>query len=84
LGEQGQRYVAHVLPLSSGTRRQAGRLAVAAVFVQKVTICEAVPFEVIARCFKLTPAETRVLFAVVEVGGVPALRGGPVELCLPH
>jgi DNA-binding CsgD family transcriptional regulator len=72
-GDGGQRYVAHVLPLGSGAPREAGRRypAVAAVFVQKVTVCEAVPFEAIARCFKLTPAEMRVLFAVVEVGGVP-------------
>jgi DNA-binding CsgD family transcriptional regulator len=72
-GEGPQRYVAHVLPLSSGAGRQAGRpyRAVAAVFVQKVAVCETVPFEAIARCFKLTPAEMRVLFAVVEVGGVP-------------
>jgi DNA-binding CsgD family transcriptional regulator len=74
-GEAGQRYVAHVLPLNSGARRQAGRRypAVAAVFVQKAAVCEAVPFEAIARCFKLTPAEMRVLFAMVEVGGVPEM-----------
>jgi DNA-binding CsgD family transcriptional regulator len=69
----GEHYVAHVLPLSSGARLGAGitYAAAAAVFVRKATL-ETPPLpEVIRRTFKLTPMELRVLIAVVEVGGVP-------------
>jgi DNA-binding CsgD family transcriptional regulator len=69
----GERYVAHVLPLTSGARRRAGTTyaAVAAVFVHKAALDTPSPPEVIARTFKLTPSELRVLLAIVEVGGVP-------------
>jgi DNA-binding CsgD family transcriptional regulator len=69
----GERYVAHVLPLTSGTRRRAGAAyaSVAAVFVQKATLDVPSPQEVIARLYRLTPMELRVLFAIVQVGGVP-------------
>ena len=68
----GGRWVAHVLPLTSGARRRAGAAyaAVAAVFVQKAALETRSPFEHIARHYKLTPSELRVLIAVVEVGGV--------------
>ena len=68
----GGRWVAHVLPLTSGARRRAGTAyaAVAAVFVQKAALETRSPFEHIARHNKLTPSELRVLIAVVEVGGV--------------
>ncbi len=67
----GDRYVAHVLPLTSGERRATGiaYTAVAAVFVRKPTLGS--PAEVIAQSYKLTPTELRVLLAIVEVGGVP-------------
>jgi DNA-binding CsgD family transcriptional regulator len=69
----GERYVAHVLPLTSGARRGAGisYTATAAVFVRKAALETPSPPEVIGRTFKLTPMELRVLIAVVEVGGVP-------------
>ncbi len=69
----GERYVAHVLPLTSGARRGAGitYTAVAAVFVRKAALETPSRPEVIGRTFKLTPMELRVLIAVVEVGGVP-------------
>ena len=69
----GERYVAHVLPLTSGVRRQAGvaYAAVAAVFVRKATLDLPHPLEVIATTFKLTPAEMRVLMMIVQLGGVP-------------
>ncbi len=69
----GESYVAHVLPLSSGARRRAGigTTAVAALFVHKTALAILSPPEIIARHFKLTPAELRVLLAIVEVGGVP-------------
>jgi DNA-binding CsgD family transcriptional regulator len=69
----GERYVAHVLPLTFGARRQAGVAysAVAAVFVHKAALELPHPLEVIAATFKLTPAEMRVLMMIVQLGGVP-------------
>jgi DNA-binding CsgD family transcriptional regulator len=69
----GERYVAHVLPLASGSRRGVGasHAAVATVFVQKAALDLPSPPEVIGREYQLTPAELRVLFAIIEVGGVP-------------
>jgi DNA-binding CsgD family transcriptional regulator len=67
----GERYVAHVLPLTSGARRRAGGTyaAAAAVFVHKAALDAPSPQEVIGKLYKLTPTELRVLLAVVEVGG---------------
>jgi DNA-binding CsgD family transcriptional regulator len=69
----GQQWVAHVLPLTSGARRQAGRsyAAVAAVFVRQATLDLPCPLATVADLYRLTPAEMRVLMAIVEVGGVP-------------
>ena len=68
----GERYVAHMLPLKSGNRREGGvyYAAAAVVFVRKAALNLPSPPEAVARQFKLTPAEVRVLFATVEVGGV--------------
>jgi DNA-binding CsgD family transcriptional regulator/PAS domain-containing protein len=73
LARDGERYVTHVLPLTSGARRQAGAsyAAVAALFVHKAALDTPSPPEVIAKAYKLTPMELRVLLAIVEVGGVP-------------
>ena len=69
----GESYVAHVLSLTSGTRRQTGSgyAAVAAVFVHKAVLQRPTLIETVAEHFKLTPSELRVLFAIIEVGGVP-------------
>jgi DNA-binding CsgD family transcriptional regulator/PAS domain-containing protein len=69
----GEQYVAHALPLTSGERRRAGAgyAAVAALFVRKAGLDTPTPPAAIARLYKLTPTELRVLMAVVEVGGVP-------------
>jgi DNA-binding CsgD family transcriptional regulator len=69
----GERHVAHVLPLTSGARRRAGTsyAAAAAVFVQKAALDTPSPQEVIGKLYKLTPTELRVLLAIVQVGGVP-------------
>jgi DNA-binding CsgD family transcriptional regulator len=69
----GERYLAHVLPLTTGRRRHTGATgaAVAAVFVQKAALNQTTHIEAIAQHFKLTPAELRVVVAIVEVGGVP-------------
>jgi DNA-binding CsgD family transcriptional regulator/PAS domain-containing protein len=69
----GEHHVAHVLPLASGERRRAGAeyAAVAALFVRKAELeAPSVP-EAIARLYKLTPTELRVLLAVVQIGGGP-------------
>jgi DNA-binding CsgD family transcriptional regulator len=73
IASDGTRYVGHVLPLTSGKRRDAGARydAVAALFVQKAALeVPSVP-EAIAKTYKLTPTELRVLLAIVAVGGVP-------------
>jgi DNA-binding CsgD family transcriptional regulator len=69
----GERFVAHVLPLTSGVRRQAGTnyAAAAALFVHKAALDTPSPPQAIAKAYKLTPMELRVLLAIVEVGGVP-------------
>jgi DNA-binding CsgD family transcriptional regulator len=69
----GERYVAHVLPLTSGARRKAkiAYSAVAAVFVRKAALEAPHPIDALADAFKLTPAELRVLMMVVQIGGVP-------------
>jgi DNA-binding CsgD family transcriptional regulator len=68
----GERYVASVLPLTSGARRKGGTAysATAVVFVQKAALAMPSPPEAIAREFELTPAELRAMFAVINVGGV--------------
>jgi DNA-binding CsgD family transcriptional regulator len=68
-----RRFVAHVLPLTSGNRRAAGATfaAVAAIFIRELAFDIPSPPEVIARTYRLTPMELRILIAIVEVGGVP-------------
>jgi DNA-binding CsgD family transcriptional regulator len=69
----GAHYVVHVLPLTSGARRIADgpNAATAAVFIRRAALEAPHPSEVLARTFRLTPSELRVLLAIVEVGGVP-------------
>ena len=73
VGRDGGSHVAHVLPLTSGARRGAGRThaATAAIFVHKAALDTTSPPETIARHYRLTPSELRVLLGIVEVGGVP-------------
>jgi DNA-binding CsgD family transcriptional regulator len=72
VSRDGERYVAHVLPLTSGARRKAGLAynAAAAVFVHKAELELPHPLETIANVFKLTSAEMRVLMMIVQLGGV--------------
>jgi DNA-binding CsgD family transcriptional regulator len=72
VGPKSEPYIAHVLPLSSGARREAGVAysAVAAVFVRKAMLDLLHPMEALANFYKLTPTELRVLMAVIQVGGV--------------
>jgi DNA-binding CsgD family transcriptional regulator/PAS domain-containing protein len=69
----GSRHVAHVLPLTSGARRRTGatHAATAALFVRKAALRTPSPPEAIAKAYKLTPMELRVLLAIVDVGGAP-------------
>ena len=62
-----------MLPLGGGNRRQATNCpgAAAAVFVSRAALDLPSPLETLATLYKLTPAELRVLMAIVEVGGVP-------------
>jgi DNA-binding CsgD family transcriptional regulator len=73
MARDGERWVAHVLPLMSGARRRAhlAYSAVAAVFVRKAAPDLSSPLQTISDLYDLTPAERRVLIAIVEVGGVP-------------
>jgi len=88
----GDRHVAHVLPLTSGARRRAGTVyaAAAALFVHKASLETPSPPEAIAKAYKLTPTELRILLAVVEVGGVPevaealGIAEGTVKTHLHH
>ena len=70
--QQQPPWVAHVLPLTSGARQQTGEnfAAVAAVFVHKTSIEARSSMESIAKLYRLTPGEMRVLSAVSDVGGV--------------
>jgi len=73
IGKDGERYIAHALPLTSGARRRAGVVSTvaAALFVRKATLAAPSTPQAIGSAFKLTPTELRVLMAIVEVGGVP-------------
>lgn len=73
VARDGECHVAHILPLTAGARRRAGKAyaAAAAIFVHKAANYAVLPPEVIARHYTLTPTELRVLLAIVEVGGVP-------------
>jgi DNA-binding CsgD family transcriptional regulator/PAS domain-containing protein len=73
MAHDGERHVAHVLPLTSGARRCAGKAcaATAAMFVRKAAMENPSAPEVIGKAYSLTPTELRVLLAIVEVGGIP-------------
>jgi hypothetical protein len=72
-GRDDSRFVAHVLSLAVGERQDVGNKldAVAAVFLHQADLPTPTLFEAVAHHFKLLPSELRVLFAIVEVGGVP-------------
>ena len=68
-------WLANVLPLTSGARRNAGIAysAVAAVFVRKASFEAPSSLEMISKLYKLTPSELRVLAALSEAGGIPSV-----------
>jgi DNA-binding CsgD family transcriptional regulator len=63
----------HVLPLTASTRKKAGipDAVTAAVFVRKASLENPTALETIAKLYKLTAMEVRVLQSVVEIGGTP-------------
>jgi DNA-binding CsgD family transcriptional regulator len=67
-----ERWFAHVLPLTSGRRQQTGDnyAAVAAVFIRKTPPNALSPLEGIAKLYKLTAGEVRVLDAILKVNGI--------------
>lgn len=73
LSRGDERYVAHILPLSSVLRNGSERVvdAAGALLLRKVTLGGPSYGELIARTFDLTPAELRVFLSIVEVGGIP-------------
>jgi DNA-binding CsgD family transcriptional regulator/PAS domain-containing protein len=74
-GSSNDRWFAHVLPLTSGQRRQAGATycATAAVYVRKSPLEGPTPLEAIAKLYKLTASEVRILHAVLKLGSVKAM-----------
>jgi DNA-binding CsgD family transcriptional regulator len=72
VARDGENYVGHVLPLTSGSRIKTGSAfsAAAVLLVQKAELTTPAAPEVIAKTFKLTPTELRILLAVSEFGGV--------------
>jgi DNA-binding CsgD family transcriptional regulator len=72
MSQSGGRFIAHVLPLTSGARRAAGAnySAVAALFVREASIDVPTAINAAAQLYGLTPAEEKVLRGVIEVGGV--------------
>jgi DNA-binding CsgD family transcriptional regulator len=69
----GDQFVTHVLPLTTGARRLAGVAysAVAAVFVQRAGNDTPPSLDALAARYLLTPSELRVLIAIIDIGGVP-------------
>jgi DNA-binding CsgD family transcriptional regulator len=69
------RWFAHVLPLTSGNRQQAGRshAAVAAVFIRNTAPDVQPPLEAIAKRYKLTASEVRVLDAVLRASSIKTI-----------
>lgn len=73
LSLNGDRYMLHMMPVQSLMRTHSAvpGKAVAALFVRRVEMDGRSCAELVARMFELTPAEMRVLLAIVNGGGVP-------------
>jgi DNA-binding CsgD family transcriptional regulator len=72
VAQDGERFVGHLLPLTAGRRRKTGIAydATAVLFVTRASLDTTAASDIIKKIFKLTPAEARVLLAVVELGSV--------------
>jgi DNA-binding CsgD family transcriptional regulator len=69
-GANGQRFAAHVLPMTSGRRREAAHEATAALFVRKVEIEFPAYVRTMGEIYRLTASELRVLHVILDTGGV--------------
>jgi DNA-binding CsgD family transcriptional regulator len=69
------RWFAHVLPLKSGKRQRAAAVyaAVAAVFVRNTALEQPAPLEALAKLYKLTASEIRIVDVVLKVGSIKAM-----------
>ncbi len=88
-GKNGARFVAHLVSLTSGQRQEAGRMlgAAAAVFVHQAELTRPTLIQVVTQRFNLTEAESRVLFTILEAGGIQetaALLGISPETVRTH
>jgi DNA-binding CsgD family transcriptional regulator len=74
----GERWIANVLPLVDGVRRQTGEAhhAIAAVFVRNSLAADPTPLETLARLYGLTGSEIRVAEAVLRLSGNDAIADG--------
>lgn len=72
LAPNGDRFIAHLVPLTAGRRHLTGIAydAVAALFVSKASLDVKSAPEIIKSVFNLTSAELRVFLAIAEIGGV--------------
>jgi DNA-binding CsgD family transcriptional regulator len=72
VAQNGEHFVGHILPLTAGRRRKTGVAydATAVLFVSRASLDAPAAADIVKKVFKLTPAELRVLLAVVEFGGV--------------
>ncbi len=75
MGRGGGAFIANVLPLHAGARRVAAQhhSVTAALFIREAKVDLASAIDAAARLYDLTKAEVRVLRAVIEVGGIPAV-----------
>jgi DNA-binding CsgD family transcriptional regulator len=75
IGPDGDNYIVHVLPLTSGVRRTAGvaHAATAAIFIRRAELDFTAPIAGMVRRYRLTPAETKVLRALLEQAGMPSI-----------
>jgi DNA-binding CsgD family transcriptional regulator len=73
VAHDGERFVGHVLPLTAGRRRAAGIAfgATAVLFVTRAALESEAASGIIRKLYKLTPTETRVMLAIIELGGIP-------------
>ena len=69
----GDPQIAHILPLTSGKRRNAGLgyNSVAAIFVKPVLPEVTTPLQALGNMYGLTSRELSVMLAIVNTGGVP-------------
>ncbi|MCO5130814.1 MAG: LuxR C-terminal-related transcriptional regulator [Xanthobacteraceae bacterium] len=71
----GARWIANVLPLRDGARRDVGEAhrASAALFVRHSRFADPTPLEALAKTYRLTASEIRVVEAMLRISGVNAI-----------